>query len=307
VLIAEDEFISRSLLEAMIQEWNYGVVSVTDGDAAWETLQSPDAPSLIILDWVMPGKSGLDICHMIRNNQKEEYAYKYIILLTGKETKEDIVRGLEAGADDYITKPFDAHELRMRLRAGRRIIELHDKLRYYATYDPLTGLLNRRFLFDRLNKEIARAKRENSPLSIGLLDLDHFKSVNDAWGHLAGDKVLCEAARRIRSCLREYDVIGRYRENSVVGRYGGEEFLIVALGVGSSQAMNTFERIRACISEQSIDVSGDIVSITASIGVATVEEGVLTTDLTSLIKAADTQLYQAKLEGRDRVKCITVY
>jgi diguanylate cyclase (GGDEF)-like protein len=224
-------------------------------------------------------------------------------MLTARESREDVVLGLEAGADDYVIKPFDAHELQMRVRTGRRIVDLHEKLRYYATHDSLTGLLNRRTVFERLNAEISRAKRENNPLTIALLDLDHFKEVNDKYGHVIGDGVLCEIALRIRSTLRSYDFIGLYESYDIVGRYGGEEFLIVAPGVGPSDAENVFERVRSCISDQEMNISGTSVSVTASVGVITLDRDASLDQLTQLINAADKELYLAKQEGRNCVKC----
>jgi len=308
VLIAEDEFISRSILGNLLTEWGYEVVSAADGDEAWGILGQADFPPLAILDWMMPGMDGLEICRRLRTDPQKAYSYIYIILLTAKESKEDIVAGLEAGADDYVTKPFDAHELRMRVRAGRRIVELQQQLKYYATHDSLTGLLNRRTLFDRLKAEISRAERDGKSVSIALLDLDNFKRVNDTYGHSVGDSVLFEAAQRIRSALREYDFIAPYEEpepfaESGVGRYGGEEFLVVVPGASSEKAYGIFERIRRSIEEPPMSVSGVSLVVTASLGGASFDKNARADRLRELVDLADGALYEAKRKGRNQVIC----
>ena len=238
ILIAEDDPISRRLLEVTLGKWGYEVISCPDGESVWETLQQPEAPSLAILDWMMPGMDGLQVCQEVRQMMTEPYTY--ILLLTAKSQKADIIAGLEAGADDYLTKPFDASELRMRLRAGRRILDLQaelifvrEELRTQATHDSLTRLLNRAATCDILQRELERAEREELPLSIILADIDFFKRINDTYGHLAGDAVLRETSQNMKAVVRPYDGIGRY---------GGEEFLLVLPGCDDEAAAMLAER-----------------------------------------------------------------
>jgi two-component system cell cycle response regulator len=223
VLIAEDDMVSRRLLEAMLSRWGYEVVVTRDGLEAWHVLQTANTSLLAILDWIMPGIDGVEVCRRVRQRGQEPYIY--LLLLTTKGRKENIIEGLEAGADDYLTKPFDPHELQVRLRAGKRIvtlqaelIEAREALRIQATHDPLTNIWNRRAIIETLSNELARAGREGVPVAVVLADLDYFKRINDTYGHVAGDAVLCEATNRMRASLRTYDTIGRY---------GGEEFLII--------------------------------------------------------------------------------
>jgi diguanylate cyclase (GGDEF)-like protein len=295
VLIAEDDPISRRLLEVTLAKWGYEVVSCPDGETAWDTLQQANAPSLAILDWMMPGMDGLQVCREVRQMMTEPYTY--MLLLTAKSQKDDIIAGLEAGADDYLTKPFDASELRMRLRAGRRILDLQtelifarEELRRQATYDSLTRLLNRAAVCDLLQRELGRAEREHLPLSIILADIDFFKRINDTYGHLAGDAVLRETSQCMRSVVRPYDGIGRY---------GGEEFLLVLPGCDHDGAFALAERLRECVESNPMALAEGIVPITLSLGVASND---LTWDIETLIGAADTALYRAKNNGRNRVE-----
>jgi two-component system, cell cycle response regulator len=223
VLIAEDDAVSRRIVEITLRNWKYDVTAVSDGNQALEVLRSEGAPRLALLDWMMPGKDGPQVCRELRATPTP--LYSYIILLTTRSGKEDIAAGLEAGADDYVIKPFEAIELRARLLAGTRIIELQDqlieaqeKLRHQATHDGLTGVWNRAAILDRLEIEIQRSRRQKTPLTIIMADIDRFKNVNDSYGHQVGDVVLRNVAQSMSVAVRVYDA---------VGRYGGEEFLIV--------------------------------------------------------------------------------
>jgi diguanylate cyclase (GGDEF)-like protein len=259
-------------------------------------LQGENAPHLVILDWMMPGLDGAQICREVR--KRKSTAYTYILLVTAKFQKQDVLAGLDAGADDYLTKPFDSAELRARLRTGRRILDLqeelirsHDALRFQASHDAMTGVWNHAAILEILNAELARSQRENISMAAFMLDLDLFKKVNDRYGHLAGDSVLRETARRIKSHLRAYDALGRY---------GGEEFLIILPGSDQENALRQAERLRHSISEVSMDVPEGSIPVTASIGVAVT--GTNEFDPGRLIKAADLALYQAKALGRNRAE-----
>ncbi len=297
ILIAEDDPVSRRLLEATLTKWGYEVTACADGNMAWQALQRSDAPTLAILDWMMPGMDGVQVCREVRKRANEPYTY--LLLLTAKNQMSDIITGLEAGADDYIIKPFDANELRLRLRAGRRILDLQaaliaarEELREQATRDSLTRLWNRATILDILQREFERAKRMQASLSVVLADLDYFKRINDIHGHLAGDAVLREAARRMRTAIRPYDEIGRY---------GGEEFLLVLPDCDAANAVILGERLRLAVKEAMVLVEGTF-SVTLSLGVATCE-GVA--DLKTFIAIADAALYRAKDSGRDRVELAT--
>ena len=223
VLIADDDPVSRRLLQVSLTGAGYRVVTAADGSESLRILNREDSPRLVVLDWMMPSLDGVDVCRTVRRSGREPYLY--IILLTAKGQQTEIIEGLEAGADDYITKPYDLQELKARLRAGKRILELQEQLvgareqlRVQATHDSLTGLFNRPAILEHLEREIVRSNREKKPMAVIMADLDHFKEINDTYGHQAGDCVLQETTRRMASSCRAYDF---------VGRYGGEEFLVV--------------------------------------------------------------------------------
>jgi two-component system cell cycle response regulator len=296
VLVAEDEPLTRRLLEASVQKLGLEVVTAGDGQEAWRILQGEDPPRLAILDWLMPGRQGVDICRDLRRRQEP---YVYVLLLTGKDRKEDVVEGLNAGADDFLTKPFDVQELEARLRAGRRILELQaaivaarEELRVRATHDPLTGVWNRAALIDFLDREVNRAARERKCLALLIADIDHFKPINDTYGHVLGDEVLCETVKRIRASIRHYDGLGRY---------GGEEFVIVLPGCDLEQGVRLAERIRESVGSHPLRTSTLEVPLTLSLGVTAVEPGDPHEPL-SLIELADGALYRAKRAGRNRVE-----
>jgi two-component system cell cycle response regulator len=288
VLVADDSPISRHLLEVSLSSSGYKTQLVADGAEALRVLEQAESPKLVILDWMMPKMDGVEVCRAIKKRGSEPYVY--IILLTAKGHQEEINEGLEAGADDYITKPFDLQELKARLRVGKRILELHEQLVSQATRDSLTSLLNRSAILDVLQKELIRSVREKTPVAAIMTDLDHFKHVNDTYGHLAGDAVLREAARRLSASLRAYDS---------VGRYGGEEFLVVAPSCSAAGGAEVAERLREAISGAPMDASGHAIVVTMSFGVAA------TCDIkqaNQLLRMADDALYAAKKAGRNRVE-----
>jgi diguanylate cyclase (GGDEF)-like protein len=295
ILVAEDDPVVRRLLEAMLGSWGFTVLLVDDGLAALRLLEEADAPRLVILDWMMPGMDGIDVCRRVRAQASERYTY--LILLTARDRKTDVVTGLDAGADDYLTKPFDRAELKVRLRAAQRILDLQselidarERLRVEANHDSLTGLLNRKAILEELDKELARASREKKEVSLLLADVDHFKRVNDTFGHLTGDAVLREVAHRLRGAMRVYDS---------AGRYGGEEFLLLLPGCRSSCSLVVADRFRSVVGARPCEGDGQSLPVTVSIGVASSPEGGLI-ERDTLIRAADQALYRAKERGRNR-------
>lgn len=298
ILIADDDAVSRRLLRVTLERWGYEVVSAEDGDRAWRVLQETEI-HLVIADWMMPQLNGLELCRRIR--QAHLGSYVYVILLTVLNSKRDVVEGLAAGADDYVVKPFDPDELRVRIQAGERVISLEQRLRQahrdmekLATIDGLTGLLNRRAAMKRLEEEFARARREGHTLSCLILDLDRFKSINDSYGHSTGDEVLQQVADRMSSLCRPYDILGRY---------GGEEFLAVLVGAALEQAVEIAGRFRHSISAEPVEWEGISVNVKASFGVAEISNRAEESP-ESLIIRADRALYKAKEEGGNRVCAI---
>jgi two-component system, cell cycle response regulator len=299
ILIAEDDPISRRILQTWLQKWNYHVIAMENGIDAWSALQREDSPPMAILDWMMPGLDGIEVCRRIRSLQRG--AYKYVLLLSAKESKHDVVTGLEAGADDYLTKPFDVNELRARVRAGKRILELqgelvkaHTELQFEAAHDHLTGLWNRGAIMDLLQRETQRTVRIGEPLGVIMADLDDFKRINDSHGHQIGDTVLREVAQRLLQSVRNYDY---------VGRYGGEEFLIVLTACVPSDLIVTAERMRIYVSEKPVDTDTGPIPVTISIGLAAQHaNGREPIKGEDLVRAADSALYIAKANGRNRVE-----
>ena len=299
VLIAEDDPIFHRVLQSQLQKWGYKVVAVKDGLDAWSALQQEDAPQMAILDWMMPGLDGVELCRRIRILKPGPY--RYLLLLTAKDDKEDVVAGLEAGADDYLTKPFHMDELHARVRAGKRILELqealisaHEALQFESAHDSLTGLWNRGATMDLLQREVRRSVRSEEPLGVIMADVDYFKKINDSHGHLAGDAVLREVAHRMVEAVRNYDY---------VGRYGGEEFLIVLVDCAASDLIAIADRVRLDIAERLIDTGVAQIPVTLSMGLASAQAGSPhSQEPEELVRAADTALYSAKAKGRNRVE-----
>jgi two-component system, cell cycle response regulator len=295
VLVAEDDPICRRVLQSRLRNWGFRVIIAEDGLEAWEVIQEDNAPDLLILDWMMPGIDGLELCRRIR--QRRHVIYPYILLVTGKDDTQDVVRGLEAGADDYLSKPFDPTELRARLQVGKRIltlqhelIEAREELRFQADHDALTGILGRAAILHLLDQELERGARSGTPTGILMMDLDRFKTLNDTYGHLSGDAILKGVAHRISQAVRSYDFLGRY---------GGEEFLAVLSNCFPDDLRTIAERVRSAVSDTPIFTETTSLAVTVSVG------GVVTSHATpgrESLSAADAVLYEAKRNGGNRVE-----
>ena len=301
-LIVEDEPEFRLLLTVLLRKRQYEVIEAMDGQSAWDILQKETIP-LVLTDWVMPQMHGPELIRKIRAANFPYYTY--IILLTARTAHQDLVDGLVSGADDYLVKPFDSDEMNARLQIAERILSLETKLRetldqmkVLALKDSLTGILNRRAIFETAEDELTRAHREKTSLSLLMADLDHFKSINDRFGHAAGDKALIKAVQTIEKNLRPYDH---------VGRWGGEEFLIVLPNTESEEAKQIAERLRDSISRAEIDLKpeNDVneknpPNLRMSLGVTSTSLG-NNANLDVLVRQADVALYLAKNKGRNQV------
>jgi diguanylate cyclase (GGDEF)-like protein len=296
ILIADDEPVSRRLIERTLERCGYEVITAGDGAAAVRELSKPDGPRLALIDWMMPEMDGPAVCRAIRARQSSPYVY--MLLLTSKELSEDIVTGLEAGADDYLTKPCEPAELQARLRTGQRILKLEDNLveareqmRYKATHDALTSLWDRGAILSLLSGEVNRTAA-GFPLSLLMCDVDHFKEINDVHGHLVGDEVLCELSARLTSAVRQ---------NDAVGRYGGEEFLAVLSGCPRENLAEVAEQVRSAIESAPFSTSAGKLFVTVSVGATTIESWHPDVTEEFYLKQADRALYQAKQAGRNRI------
>ena len=298
ILVADDDAVSRSMMRRLLSQCGYAVSTAGNGLDAVEILSLGDGPRLLLLDWMMPGLDGPEVCRAIRAGSRR--AYVYIILLTSKDSKGDLIAGLEAGADDYLTKPCNVEELRARLRTGERILQLEDSLvaardemRYRATHDGLTELLNRTAIIQRLD----RTRRSETQFAVVICDVDHFKRINDTHGHPVGDEVLREVARRLRGSVRKVDA---------VGRFGGEEFLVVLEGCDAATATQITQAICQDIRSVAVTTSAGPVHVSISAGALHGDRMAPDAGVDELLQAVDTALYQAKTGGRDRFVVVSL-
>ncbi len=291
ILLVEDSAVDRQQIGAYLKEWNLDFVAVEDGAEAWNLLQKPDAPTLVLVDWVLPGLDGIQLCQRIRTLGANG-TYVYAVMLTAKDRNQHLLTAMAAGADDYLAKPVDPSELKARLLVAKRILDLQQSLRFAASHDFLTKLLNRAEILASLKRELSRSEREEKPVSILMADLDHFKKINDSLGHAAGDAVLRDVAERLKADLRSYDL---------VGRYGGEEFLIILPNCGLSVATRRADEIRCLVCKDAVVTTFATVPLTVSIGV-TAAGGTQNPTIEDLLQQADEALYIAKKNGRNRVQ-----
>ena len=299
MLIADDDPMQRLYLARCLSSWGYETLVAEDGEEAWAILQADDAPPLVLLDWMMPGIDGTTLCKYIRS--LKDRPYTYVVLLTARTNQQDLLSGLDAGADDYMTKPVNTPELQARLRTGRRIIDLQNKLhmayetqKYEATHDSLTTIWNRPAILDLFSRECAKAAREKTVIGVLVADVDHFKIINDKFGHVCGDIALREIARRMQASLRPYDFLGRY---------GGEEFLVLVPGCDPHTVCEVADRIRLGVADQPIFARENEIAVTLSIGVNTANPASVE-QRDELLQRADEALYLAKQNGRNRIECV---
>jgi len=297
ILVADDSGVSRHVICAFLRASGHDVISAKDGTEALEALRSDTGISLALVDWMMPGLDGIEVCRKLR--AIPDRAYTYMISVTTRSEKQDIICALEAGFDDFLTKPVQPEELNARLLVGSRIIDLQQKLiqtcelsQFKATHDTLTGLWNRGAILEFLRAQLAMAARRSSNLALMMVDVDHFKKINDTYGHSVGDSVLIHVTRLMNSCIRASDWLGRY---------GGEEFLVIASESPSSDAIRVAERLRRAVADNPF-TSGDLtISPTISIGIAN-SHLIVSPTAEALVRIADSALYRAKDKGRDRIE-----
>ncbi len=303
ILIVDDDPVLRQILQTYMSRAGYDVALAENGQTALDIWER-ETIRLVITDWMMPVMDGPELIRRIRAVSAP--AYTYIIMLTAKESKGDVIYGLEAGADDYLTKPFNTGELRARVKIGERILNLENRLNQtlqqmeeLATLDSLTGLLNRRALYTHAEAELSRSRRDRNPVSLMMLDIDHFKQVNDRHGHLVGDKALRLVADTLKLNKRPYDW---------AGRWGGEEFLLVLPSTDEGLAVTIAERMRQQILDTHLPLAAGVLQLHASFGIASTSTGLdLVTNgselyhLDSLVARADEALMRAKELGRNRV------
>jgi two-component system chemotaxis response regulator CheY len=295
VLVVDDSPVSRKLIEHALEDGGYTPLFAQNGREALE-LYAQHAPAIVITDWMMPDFSGPELCERIRSHAQR--AYTYIIVLTSISEKDNVVKGLAAGADDYLTKPFDPGELLARIGVGRRTIGLHREieaknklLEEMAHTDPLTGLPNRRAIEDWAARQLRGAARHGYAIWVANADLDNFKSINDSYGHDAGDQVLQKFGEVLRESTRASDISGRM---------GGDEFLLVMTHLDEKSTRLTVERLRKQFAALQFSFGGDVVSVTASFGIAGFQ-GKEPPEFAKLVRQADKALYAGKRAGRNRV------
>ena len=298
VLVADDSAVYRKLLEQALSG-DYSILMAHSAEQALEIFDR-ERPSLVITDWVMPDMTGIELCQRIRSNQHAPYTY--VILLTTVAEKENIVLGLSAGADDYLTKPFHQQELVARVRVGSRLIELHRQLEAknrlleeLALTDPLTKLPNRRAIEDWARRQLSGAARHGFPFWVVLIDLDHFKRVNDTYGHDAGDMVLKRFGEVLKTNTRLSDICGRI---------GGEEFLQVLTYADEPSVRMVIERVRKQFAAEAFPFGGNTIHVTASFGVAGFQ-GRTPPPFSELVTQADAALYRAKNSGRNCAEIVS--
>lgn len=289
VLIIEDHPDQRDLLAIVLQREGYQVITAANGVEALEQLER-DNFQIVLSDIMMPKMDGFELIKNIRSNPALKTIY--VILITARIQEGDRVRGLDLGADDYITKPFSFSELLARVRVGTRVVKYQRHLEHQSQIDSLTGLYNRRALEEKFNDEFERAKRYNHPLSVLILDVDNFKTINDTYGHHGGDTALVRIAEILR---------GKTRQSDFSARFGGDEFILVLPETDHQSALQAATKIHDEIRMCRFGKPDQSFALTVSIGVSSTSEKPYS-DWRQMLDAADQALYLAKNRGKDRVE-----
>jgi two-component system cell cycle response regulator len=297
VLLVDDEPTQRLITARLLKRAGFTVDTAQNGKEALERIKTGPY-QLLVTDWEMPEMDGVALCREVRSAKLDGYVYT--ILLTSRDAIEHLVAGLQAGADDYLTKPVLEPELLARLNTGKRIVTLERSLRAVveenrrlSVTDPLTGAFNRRYLMEQLPNEIERSARYDHRLSVLMCDVDHFKKVNDTYGHQAGDEVLKRVVAAIKSKIRNSDWMARY---------GGEEFVIVLPETPFSNAIKVAETLRVALTEQVVEFGGNKLTVSASFGVAGWDQ-IVPADaaVDAVVARCDECVYESKAGGRNRV------
>lgn len=299
ILVVDDDPVSCTLIKKFLTKAGFEVATAANGSDALHLCEQRFFP-IVLTDWMMPQIDGIQLCELIRKKKTDTYVY--LVLITSRRSKNDIISGLESGADDYLTKPVNQAELLARIKSGIRVLELekslksaHQEIRQLSATDALTGCYNRVYLNERFEQELGRSMRYQQPLSVILADIDHFKSVNDTYGHQVGDEVLKAFAKLLRSAIRE--------DIDWIVRYGGEEFLIVLPETGCDGTIVMAERLRRVISNKAFKIGNLHLKVTASFGGASAcfdRKADSDIAMADLVHHADTELYRCKNSGRNR-------
>lgn len=298
IVVADDSSMYRKLVRNALAREGYDVFFAKNGREALDLI-SDHKPAVLVTDWEMPDVTGLELCKQIR---QASGVYTYIILLTSNTTKDQTIKGLEAGADDYLTKPFHPGELLARVAVGRRIAELHREITHknilleeLALTDALTGLPNRRAVEHWATRELSGAARHGFPFWVVMADLDHFKAVNDAYGHETGDLVLKQFAAILKT---------HTRSSNICGRIGGEEFVLVLGHSDRDGTRKAVERVRQHLENEVFTFGEEMLRVTASFGISGFH-GKKAPEFSQLLREADVALYAAKHLGRNRIEFAT--
>ncbi len=306
ILVAQAEMVARGMLESMLTRWGHQVILAETGTQALARLKEQGGPSLAILEKNLSGLDGLEICRELRS--RTETSLVYVLCVKGEGGGKEMMEFLQAGADDFLSRPLDADEIMIRVRMAKRVLESQEDLKraqeaigYQTTHDPLTGLANRTEIIATVGREVSRMRREKFPLGLILAGIDGLKGINDTYGHAAGDAVLRETVRRIRSIVRPYDTIGRYT---------GEEFMVVVPGCDAKAVVAQADRLRAAVAQGGMDISewgkyaptsDGKLQVTLSLGVVEAQKG---TEASGLLREAEAALNRAKQTGKNRVESL---